>query len=259
LFEPESDCPPYDGERIYYVICAPPRTGSNLLCNLMAGSGVMGVPDEYFHPRGGWKIMAERLGLSRDGKVDMAAYINGLESLRTTPNGVFGVKIQYWMMPPLIKNRVISTFFPGARFIFLTRRDHVAQGVSFDMASQTGKWSSQRPPSNRWMQPLSGSQPNTQYSPEEPVYDRKRIMEAINFVLREQTSWEAFFAINDIRPYRAEYERLIEDTHAVCEEVCDHIGVTTDHQFTLDRAPIKRQRSDLNQQWMRRIKKSAGY
>ena len=260
MFEPEFDCPPYDGERAYFVICSPPRSGSGLLCRLMAGSGVMGVPAEYFHPEDGWRIMAERLGLLREGKVDLEAYINGLKGLRTTPNGVFGVKMQHWMMGRLVENRVISTHFPGALFIFLTRRDAIAQGVSFDIARQTGKWNSRSPPSDKWAIQLPQSSPSTdEHPPGVPEYHRGRIMEAINLVLKEQVSWEAFFTLNDIRPYRVDYERLIEGTHEVCQEICSHVGVTTDYQFSLDQSPIERQRSNLNEEWVRRIKESAGY
>lgn len=236
----ELDCPPYDGERVSYIICAPPRVGSYLLCDLLYGSGVMGVPAEYFHPDLCIKVMAERFGLLRGDRVDLPAYTETLKKLRTTPNGVFGVKIQYWMMGPLIKNRLISKHFPGAKFIYLTRRDLVAQGVSFEIARQTDQWTSLQ-------------------AKKEPAYDRSRVIDALNFSVKEQVSWETFFALNEIEPYRITYEQLIEDTGTVGRKICAYVGVTTDNTFSIDQARLKRQGDAVNEEWIRRIKEEFGY
>lgn len=32
-----------------YVICTSPRSGSTLLCNMLAATGVAGKPKSYFH------------------------------------------------------------------------------------------------------------------------------------------------------------------------------------------------------------------
>ena len=32
-----------------YVLCTSPRSGSTLLCKLLAATGVAGNPDSYFH------------------------------------------------------------------------------------------------------------------------------------------------------------------------------------------------------------------
>ena len=260
LFDPEHDCPPYDGERRYYVVCSPPRTGSTLLCRMMAASGVMGAPGEFFHPTNGWPIMAKRLGLWRDGKVDLDAYVDGLKAIRTTPNGVFGVKINYWMIGRMIENKVISTHFPGAVFVYLTRRDLVAQGVSFEIARQTGKWNSESHPEGEGTIPGPADSPLTgQPVLDEPVYDEGRIMEAINFVAHGQVNWQAFFALNDIDPYHVDYERLIENTDEACADICARVGVATDYGFSLDQTPLELQASELNAEWISRIKASTGY
>ena len=33
-----------------YIICATPRSGSTLLCDMLAGSGVAGNPNSYYRP-----------------------------------------------------------------------------------------------------------------------------------------------------------------------------------------------------------------
>ena len=240
FFEQQYDCPPNSGERVYYFICGAPRVGSNLLCDLLQGSGVMGAPAEYFNSTEGMKQMAERLGLLHNDKLDLSKYIETLKKLRTTPNGVFGAKVQYWMLPPLIKGKLISKHFPDAKFIFLSRLDAIAQGVSLELAWQTGQWTSLK-------------------SQGEATYDEERIRKAVRFVLNEKVSWEAFFALNEIQPLRLTYERLVQETENVCREICAHVGVETDYPFSIDKAHSKRQRNRVNEEWIRRIKESSGF
>ena len=101
--------------------------------------------------------------------------------------------------------------------------------------------------------------PENEVSPKRPVYDRARILEGINFVVKEHVSWEMFFSLHDIDPYRLEYERLIENPDTICSEICDYVGTTANHRFSLDEVPIEKQRSDLNEKWIRRLKENMTY
>jgi LPS sulfotransferase NodH len=75
-----------------YFICATPRTGSNLVCEALAKTGMAGVPDEYFGsmhvPR--WKERWQ-VESARD-------YVDRFVREAATDNGVWGVKVmmQYY-------------------------------------------------------------------------------------------------------------------------------------------------------------------
>ena len=56
---------------VSYLVCATGRSGSNLLCGLLRGTGVAGRPEEYFW-RGHEPCWARRWGAS--GPVD---YVHG--------------------------------------------------------------------------------------------------------------------------------------------------------------------------------------
>src|ERR1700735_3666803 len=70
-----------------YMICAVPRTGSYLLCDLLRKTGVAGRPNEYFNPSFQSQWAADW------GTPALDDFLAKILSLGTTDNGVFGLKI----------------------------------------------------------------------------------------------------------------------------------------------------------------------
>ena len=74
-----------------YLICCIERTGSNLLAEALAGTGIAGRPIEYFNP-----VVQEKPWM-RDILGD-SALADGLHKILvagTTPNGLFGAKLHW--------------------------------------------------------------------------------------------------------------------------------------------------------------------
>ena len=105
-----------------YLVCATPRSGSTLLCDLLDQTGVAGHPEEYFEalrhsglPRRAARVLRSQparqhrraAGLPRDARpgVDVPNQLWQPESYDrylawaleqgTTPNGVFGAKLMW--------------------------------------------------------------------------------------------------------------------------------------------------------------------
>src|SRR5262245_35509837 len=149
-------------EGISYLVCATQRSGSTLLCELLKGTEVAGVPDEYFeglrstgvprqprqyfeHPSGA-HIADELIPLDL-GQPEKPGEFEGWFSYvlhrGTTPNGVFGAKMM-WNYFDDFRDRIaelpglggvpftkaLDEVFPNLRVIFVRRRDKVAQAVS---------------------------------------------------------------------------------------------------------------------------------
>src|SRR5690348_4387329 len=74
---------------ISYLVCGTPRSGSSLLCEALANTGVAGGPEEYFQPANEiiWK---ERWGVST-----YVEYLAHTIEQCTTPNGAFGAKMMW--------------------------------------------------------------------------------------------------------------------------------------------------------------------
>ena len=166
---------------------------------------------------------------------------------RTTANGVFGAKLQYWHMPVLIKERVISRHFPAVKFIHLSRNDVVAQGVSLVIAEETEQYV-------RFRNDVCDAPRPTQVS-----FDEARVMKAIDYVLRDELKWKKFFAMNGIEPLRLTYEALLEDPQGTCQQLARYVGVDINHAFSLEDTDLLKQSNELNDEWIKRIKALAAY
>ena len=116
---PDLDLPD-PGEPVRTIIIASmPRTGSSLLSHRLESTGVAGVPDEYFSERAlnwmgratglptvtratllrtyGRRVRLHRFWDSAVGFVDgsVGRYLDSVVTRRTTPNGVFSVKLHW--------------------------------------------------------------------------------------------------------------------------------------------------------------------
>jgi LPS sulfotransferase NodH len=125
-----------------YIVASTPRTGSSLLCEGLWQTGIAGRPGEVFAPdfRHLWY---RRWCLNPHAGFD--AYLRAAASNGTTPNGVFGFKIQWMHVPVLAReagaspDTVLDVLFPGAVFVNTVRRDRRAQALSWYRAEVTGE------------------------------------------------------------------------------------------------------------------------
>src|SRR4051812_29575810 len=162
-----------------YLICATPRSGSTLLCDLLARTGVAGAPEEYFQglrhtgrarqPRDYLgpaydaevrAILGDRSPVDEEpGQVEAAGfasygdYLDAILRRGTTPNGVFGGKVMWAYLDGLVSElrrlpgapagdayQVLAARFPRLRLIHHTRGDRLRQAISLWRALQTWSW-----------------------------------------------------------------------------------------------------------------------
>ena len=86
-----------------YLICATPRTGSTLLCGLLAATDRAGTPQSYFRLErepayaDSWDIPVEP-----DGALDYGRYLRAAKAAGSTTNGVFAPKVMWDTMGELL-------------------------------------------------------------------------------------------------------------------------------------------------------------
>ena len=230
---PEYDLQDFDGKpSIVYVICSTGRSGSTLLCDLMRQTGVMGVPHEYFNLSNHGQVIIQRLNRSGAKSMSMEAYFDAIVRSRTTPNGVFGLKAHPNQFIPFVTNGFVRHYFSDLRYIYIDRRDLLAQAVSWNMASQTGKWTSEEKETKA------------------PEFAFDGIEQAMAVISGQNSLWEHFFRLNNIQPHRITYEGLLADPNGHLENVAGFLGVEPPAQVDIHRSGIKKQASNLNQQWI---------
>jgi len=132
-----------------YVICTSPRSGSTLLCSLLASTGVAGTPESYFH-RPSLSEWAGALGVAQEpdgGTHYLQKLFEAAQTHGTTGNGVFGLRLQRDSFAFLFQtlhqlhpdeSSSVACFervFGPTLFVHLSREDKLAQAISLSQLS----------------------------------------------------------------------------------------------------------------------------
>jgi len=125
--------------RTLLLILSTPRSGSTLACDLLHQAGVC-TAHEYFQPYQIRPAMIHRWGLTEE---DDAGYCAALARYRTSPNGVLGINLHLHHLKYFERaGHCLPDTIRTVRYMWVSRRDKVAQAVSYEIARQTGQWSS---------------------------------------------------------------------------------------------------------------------
>ena len=216
--------------RISYLICSIPRCGSNLLCEILFGTGVAGVPTELFHP----DYMRALKRLWKVGTTE--EYASQLLARKTGPNGVFGVKAHLGQYEPVFGETDPRSMLPNLRVLSMRRRDHLRQAVSWVRALQTTRWQSLHP----------------EASEETPEYDPAHITRKLRRIAREEDGWRALFDRHGIEPHAIEYEELVADRSGTVREALAFIGVEVPADLRIEQPSLMRQADAVSEEWVKR-------
>ena len=208
--------------RTSYFICSNTRSGTSLLSEVLAHTGVAGHPEEYFGKdfEAGW---FERLGASTYGDFVARVIERG-----STPNGVFGAEMPTghgWFAHfvnrlrglPEYRNRTLSVpklmsdIFSDPRYVWTTRRNKVRQAVSFWKAIQTGIWSwrSDEPP----------------VLEKEPEFSFEAIDHLVQAIVMREASWQEYFDDGGIVPFVVVYEDFVRGREKTALEILGYLDI----------------------------------
>jgi LPS sulfotransferase NodH len=233
-----------------YMICAIPRTGSYLLCDMLRATGVAGTPNEYFSDS------YQKPWSARWGTSDYESYLRRIVELGTTPNGILGVKSHPWQFNHFARQAagrgpvqfverpaILERWFPDLHYVWLRRRDRLRQAISYARSLQTNIW---------WdadIEPV----PNANPKPEALKFDFDLITQSVARLVEEEDMWRRYFAVNRIEPLVIYYEDLLVDAEgSVCSvlkmlQVEPTSGTKTNPGF-------RRQADDITASWVARYR-----
>jgi LPS sulfotransferase NodH len=193
----------------HYLICTTARSGSNLLCDYLCNTKLLGKPGELFNPRvvkGGH--FQKRFEF--DGAVPLAEYIDWIETELSSPNGVWGAKLLWEDFSFLQGFPAFRAMFSEARIYLLTRRSKLRQAVSYFLAQQTGQWMATDPASK----PI-----------EEVEFDFSTIRAHLDRLILQEGRWQSILEVSAI-PYRdIVFEQLAADPHGMVHSIAADMGV----------------------------------
>jgi len=257
-----------------YIVCATPRSGSTLLCQLLDSTGVAGHPEEYFEARADTGLPphpGEYLaGLPRTGvgvrddlSPPVAADYSDLRGLAgygehlarsfrlgTTPNGMFASKLMWSNLrdlqalasglpeyASLDAHELLEVLFDEPRYVWMTRADKRRQAISLWRALQTRTW--------RLEHPGDRGRPELRYSYAAIDHLRHRLEE-------DDRGWESYLSAHYEDTIRVGYEDDLDtDQAATIARVLAHVGLDVPDGWA---PPVRiyRQADELNDEWLKR-------
>lgn len=172
------------------VIYSTPRSGSTMLCDLVDRTGLC-TPHEYFQPYQYRPAMSDRWGVEAD---DDAGYVAALCRYRTGQSGWLGINLHGHHLDGWSKARThLPASITAETHVFVSRRDKIAQAVSYFIAAEGGAWSTAFEPGAT------------------PAYDYEGIARKRHAIVRMESQIETFLDVQEIRPARLVYEEIARD------------------------------------------------
>jgi len=212
-----------------YIICATPRSGTTLLCDLLADTGVAGRPDSFFRiqSRRWW---AQYLNVSvadwTDEYTFEKSYLSAVLQEGTAGTQIFGMRLMWRDFDSLSKR--LSQLYPGLPseracfqaalgptcFVHLSRKDKVAQAVSRIKAEQSGLWHID----------ADGNERERVKPGQAPVYDAQILSEQMAECEKHDEAWLNWFVQHKIQPVRITYEALSDNPQTTLAIVLSALG-----------------------------------
>lgn len=183
-----------------YIITTIGRSGSSLLCETLAKTGVMGEPLEYFNkgfPNGHPRI---------NGTPHTLGYFFQIAEQTASSNGVFGFKTSWesftnGFLPLLGDFRLLKLIRP---FMFhLSRRDLVGQTISLHRSITTKVWA------------VKDDVQVDQHK--KYAYDLKALEDTAERIFRLEQQWFGFYQRYGVRPEYLWYENIASHVEAVVD------------------------------------------
>lgn len=232
-------------DRKFYVICTTPRSGSNLLCDLLWSSGVMGKPQEYLNPDACLLPFAQQYNLfEEESRLCFETYLKCVIENFSSENNVFGMKFLFDQFEPMMELEALQQLMPHCQFIWLVRRDTIAQAVSMYIAKCTNDWNSHQ-------------EDKTKRSCIE--YNEEAIRFFVEYLLTLNLKWLEFFSINKLEYLTLYYEDILVKTDPFCHQICQYCQIDYPGNFSLQKATLKKQGDLLNEQFVEKFRLNSSF
>jgi trehalose 2-sulfotransferase len=253
--------------RTAYLVCATPRSGSTLLCEMLRGTGVAGAPREHFErlrhsdrPRQPREYFAglddpcvhgllTPLEPGHPSEEPADAWRERVVREGMTPNGVWAGKLMWGHVEDLLSRAreldglagadlatVLRALFGDVRLVFVTRVDKVAQAVSLWRAVQTQRWSA----------PAG--------APRELLHDAVYSFAAIDYLVAQleaqDAAWRRWFVEHAVTtPFELSYEQIDADPRAAVQGAMRFAGLPA---VEVADPPLRHQSDARSHAWAQR-------
>ena len=244
-----------------YIICATPRSGSTMLCDLLAATGVAGQPESYYRRQSIADYCEEfDLPMGEIGNPDFErAYLDAVLRQGTGSTGMFGLRLMWESakeLAPLLARLYpqagddaarLASAFGAPTYIHLSRKDKLAQAISRLRAEQSGLWH----------RSADGTERERTAPPREPEYDHDRLAGFVAEAEADDHAWLTWFATHRIEPVRIVYEQFSADPKATLAGLLTALGRDASIANAVE-VRTSRLADETSQEWARRFAAESG-
>ncbi|MBL1437933.1 MAG: sulfotransferase [Rhodobacteraceae bacterium] len=245
--------PPYDS----YIICTSPRSGSTLLCKLLAETGKSGNPNSHFHnpSLASWLetygFHNSEFSTEQDA---LSAIFDAARTRGTANTGIFGLRMQRTSFDFFMQQT--AALFPGLQgdaeriqaafghtlLIYLTRPNKLDQAISRVKATQTGLWH----------MAADGSELERQSEPKKPHYDADAISHHLAELSELDDAWKTWFKRERLKPLIISYDDLSSNPRKTLGVILNALGLKNSTAQSLI-PPTKKLADEVNRIWADRF------
>jgi len=232
-----------------YVVCAIPRSGSNLLTDGLHATRRAGRPKQFFLR----KCEADFATAHKlNSRGDFAAYVRDIRRVTATSNEIFGFKLMSWYLDDFLGRlretrafgntgtsdlELLYNAFPRLQFVHVFRRHKLRQALSKARAVQTGLWKVQE----------------GKAAQAEPRFDAELIEQCLRDAEQQEKTWECFFRRIGVNPFRVQYESLCQHYETTIREVLDFLKISLPRRTRIGLPVTVRQADEISRAWEERF------
>src|SRR6266496_273094 len=217
-----------------YVVCAIPRSGSNLLTDGLHATRRAGRPKQFF-------LRKSVSDFAATHNLDLSAGF-----------AVYGFKLMSWYLDDFLGRLrgtgafgdsettdldLLRNAFPRLKFVHVFRHHKLRQALSKARAHQTGLWKVQE---GKTVQ-------------REPQFDAELIEQCLKESEEQEKLWGRFFQRIGIDPLRVEYENLCEDYEANIRRVLGFLQISLPRRIPIGSPVTVRQADEISRAWEERF------
>lgn len=229
-FSESHDFPRVETPSKILIIASTARCGSHMLGHALYKTNRFGFPLEYANPVNlpEWK---RRLRID-----DLQGVMAEIQRRRTSPNGVFGIKLHYTHIKQFGGFDNVINCFPNAHYILLLRKDLLEQAVSLSIAGQTGVW-------------ISGQKAVN----DNPQYDFSHIDMCLRETILNNSSWRYTLAASGCNYIEMDLNDVRHNLVQSINDIASFIGIEIDPS-EIPPEPVTKKQSDLmNAEWAKKF------
>jgi LPS sulfotransferase NodH len=210
------------------LICFTPRSGSSWLKDMLYQTGCLGYPGEFLNPN----MVQENLRAL--GQCSPYDYLERVMNQTASENGIASIELTWFHLCWLAKSIAVSPFegtlpepFSDESFyVYLTRRDFVAQAVSMYRASESGHYHQ--------------VQPSAETTASAVGYDGNKIKFWCLHLLQQEYGFESWFSRKGFKALRFTYEDIVDSAEFVVKTIAGYVGIGKFDELTLSESHYKK-------------------